>query len=136
MLQAPLLLAVWWHRVNWLVAYPFAGMGRALPYFFPQATLASLRSLPTGTDVPFEEFADGLIGHTGLRWTAQDRTFATTALRGSIQRMVIDVLADFGALTGRYQEEPLGKGTISELVAFEITPWGAALLEAVAAMGR
>ena len=46
--QAPWLLAVWWHRVNWLIAYPFAGMGQALPYLFRNATLASLQSLPTG----------------------------------------------------------------------------------------
>jgi hypothetical protein len=110
-------------------------MGEALPYFFPRATLASLRSLPTGTDVPFDEFADGLIGHTGLTWTAQESSFAASALRGSIQRMVINVLADFGALKCRSRKERLGKGTISKLAAFKITPWGAALLEAVAAIG-
>jgi len=31
-LQATFLLAVWWHRVNWLVAYPYSGMGDGLPY--------------------------------------------------------------------------------------------------------
>ncbi len=46
--------------------------------------------------------------------------------------MVIDVLAAFGAMECEYREEPLGKGTTSRLVAFEITPLGKALLEAVA----
>lgn len=135
MLQVPFLLAVWWHKVNWLVAYPLAGMGNALPCFFPKATLASLRSLPTGTYVSFDKFADGLIGNTGLTWTAQDSSFATMALRGSIERMVIDVLVSFSALKCRYRKETLGKGTISRLVAFKITPWGIALLNTVAAIG-
>jgi len=28
--QVSFLLSVWWHRVNWLVPYPFTGMGEAL----------------------------------------------------------------------------------------------------------
>ncbi len=132
MVQVPFLLAVWWHKVNWLVAFPLDGMGDALPYFFPQATFASLRSLPVGTRVPFVKFADGLIGNTGLTWTAQDTSFATWALRDSIERMVIGMLAGFGALKCRYRKEPLGRGTISRLVAFKITPWGMALLNAIA----
>jgi hypothetical protein len=134
-LQAPFLLAVWWHKVNWLVAYPFVGMGEALPYFFAQATLARLRSLPTGTYVAFNRFADALIGNTGLTWTAQDASIATMALRGSIERMVIAVLTNFGALKCKYRQEPLGKGTIPRLVAFKITPWGKALLNAMATIG-
>jgi hypothetical protein len=133
-LQVPFLLAVWWHRVNWLVVYPFAGMGEALPYFFPQATLARLWALPTGTYLPFDQFADDLIGDTGLTWTAPDSSVATMALRGSIKRMVIGVLADFGALKCRFRKERLGKGTISKLAAFKITPWGLTLLNAVAAV--
>jgi hypothetical protein len=53
-------------------------------------------------------------------------------LRGAEERMVIHILASFGALEREYQEVPLGKGTIQELVAFEVTPFGKALLDAVA----
>ncbi len=132
LLQVSFLLTVWWYEVNWLVAYPFEGMGDALPPFFNPVTLARLRSLPIGTPISFEEFADGLIEKTGLTWTAPDSSAATMFLRGSIARMVIYVLANFGAVKCEYREEPLGKGTISRLVAFEITPFGKALLDAVA----
>ena len=45
--------------------------------------------------------------------------------------MIIDILANFGAVKCEYREEPLGKGTTSKLVAFEMTPFGKALLDAV-----
>ena len=130
--QVPFLLTIWWHEVNWLVAYPFSGMGDALPSSFNLVTLACLRSLAVGTSIPFEEFADALIGKAGLTWTAADSKFATMLLRGSIERMVISILADFGAVEREVREDPVGKGTISRLAAFEITPFGQALLGAVA----
>jgi hypothetical protein len=132
LLQASFLLTVWWYEVNWLVAYPFQGMGDALPPFFNLVTLTHLRSLPIGSPISFEEFADRLIEKTGLVWTAPDSSFATMLLHGSIGRMVIDVLANFGAAKREYREEPLGKGTISKLATFEITPLGKVLLDAVA----
>lgn len=46
--------------------------------------------------------------------------------------MVIYILAAFGAVEYEYREEPLGKGTTLRLVAFEITLFGKALLDAVA----
>jgi hypothetical protein len=132
LLQVSFLLTVWWYQVNWLVAYPFEGMGEELPYVFESVTLVQLRSLATETAISFEGFADGLIEKTGLTWTAPDSSAATMLLRSSIARMVIDILADFGAAKREYREEPLGKGTISHLDAFEITQFGKALLEAVA----
>ncbi len=134
LLQVSFLLTIWWYQVNWLIAYPLAGMGEALPASFNQTTLARLRSLPVGTSLAFEEFAEGLIEKTGLTWTAQDSSFATMFLQSSIERMVIDVLADFGAVKCEDQEKALGQGTISELATFEITPFGRALLDAVAIM--
>ena len=136
MLQVYFLLAAWWHKGNWLVAYPFVGMGGALPVVFPKVTLANLRSLTAGTYASFNKFADQLIGDTGLTWTAQDSSFASLTLRGSVERMVINVLSDFGALKCRYRREPLGRGTISRLAAFKITPWGTALLNAMTALGN
>jgi len=82
--------------------------------------------------IPFEAFADGLIESTELTWTAPDSSSDTMLLRGSIARIVIRVLAAFGAAERQHREEPLGKGTISVLDTFEITPFGKALLDAVA----
>lgn len=133
--QAAFLLSVWWHKVNWLVAYPYSGMGDNLPYFFPRAALAGLRALPTGAYASFSGYAAKLIGNTGLTWTAQESRFADSALRASIERMVINVLVDFGALKCRYRKEPLGNRAITQLAAIRVTPWGRALLEAVAIVG-
>ena len=133
-LQVSWMLAVWWYRVNWLVAYPFEGMGDDLPPGFNLSVLASLQTLPLGTWNSFDKFADHVIGATGLTWTAQESSFATMLLRGSIRRMVVDILASFDALNRRYRKKPLGRGTISELEAFKITPFGKALLEALAAV--
>jgi hypothetical protein len=126
-----ILLTTWWYQVNWLVAYPIEGMGEALPPGFNLVTLAHLRSLPVGKPVSFEPFAERLIEQTGLRWS-KDVSGAPMFLRGSIKRMVIDILTKFGGIEGTYREKPLGKGTISELETFEITPLGKAELEAVA----
>jgi hypothetical protein len=134
LLQTSSLLTVWWQQVNWLVAFPFSGMGEALPPSFSLITLARLRPLPVETRVSFGEFADGLIEETGLTWTAPDSSFATSSLHSSIARMVIHILANFGAVEREYREDTLGKSTISRLDAFEIVPFGQALLAAVAVM--
>jgi len=134
LLQVSLLLTVWWYHVNWLIAYPYEGMGEALPPSFNLFTLDRLLSLSMGKSIPFEKFADGLIESAGLTWGARDSSMAASLLRSSIARMVIHILANFGAVNREYREEPLGKGTTSKLVAFEITPFGQALLHAVAIM--
>ena len=133
-LQLPFLLAVWWYRVNWVVAYPYTGMGDALPYGFSRITLASLRALPVGPDVSINEFADALIAEAGLTWGAKDASIGTTALRGSVHQMVIRILDTFGALKRRSKKEKLGNRTVSTAVAFKITPLGDALLDALVAL--
>ncbi|MEJ2734560.1 MAG: hypothetical protein P8189_13510 [Anaerolineae bacterium] len=131
LLQLSYLLTTWWSRVNWLVAYPLEGMGEELPPGFEQTVLARLRVLPVGARIPFEEFADLIIEETGLTWTMHSAS-ERFHLRTSIERMVISPLADFGAVTREVREEPLGTGTISELVAFKVTMLGGVLLATVA----
>ena len=129
--QVWMLFATWWGRINWLIAYPFGGIGESLPPRFEEVILAHLLSLPTDTRIPFEPFADRLIQETGLTWTAPDMTYAQMLLRGAIQRMVIGILADFGMAEREYRDKPLGKGTIKELAAFQITSFGKGLLESL-----
>jgi len=133
--QAAFLLAVWWYRVNWLVAYPYTGMGDHLPPHFAMTALDGLRAQPVGTYVTFSRYADPLISRTGLTWTAQESRSADQVLRTAVERMVITVLAGFGAVERRDRKKPLGSGTIMELEAIQVTPWGGALLEAVAIIG-
>lgn len=135
MQQVAFLLAVWWYKVNWQVAFPVAGLGDRLPPHLASITLASLRALPVGSLVDFDRFADELVSATGLTWTARDSQFAPMLLRHSVRRLVIDILSDFGAVEREYRLAPLGKGTVSELSAFKITPWGSSLLDALILVG-
>lgn len=122
------LADTWWWRVNWLIAYPFEGMGEALPPRFSSTVLDALQTLPVGERIPFEEFADRLIAQTGLKWGARDPSVGRIALRGAVNRMVIGVLDSFGAVERIIGDRPVGKATLPGLVAFRITPFGAGLL--------
>ncbi len=131
LVQVWILFVTWWERVNWLIAYPFTGMGESLPARFNKITLAHLLSLPTELRIPFDPFADRLIHESGLKWTAPDMSGAQTLLRWAIERMVIAILADFGMVEREYRDKPLGKGTIQELATFQITSFGRGLLESL-----
>ena len=72
-----------------------------------------------------------LIEETGLTWRAPKATSPRTLLHGAIRRMVINVLTSFEGAEPEYRDKPLGAGTIRELVAFQITPFGRGLLESV-----
>lgn len=133
LVQVWMLFTIWWERVDWLIACPFAGMGESLPSRFKKTTLAHLLSLLADTRIPFEPFADRLIRDTRVKWTAPDMTHARMLLHGAIERMVIGILADFGVVEPDHRDKPLGKGTIPELVAFQITSFGKGLLESLEA---
>ncbi len=130
-LQILASLAIWWFEVNWLIAYPYEGMGDDLPPSFNRITLDHLLSQPVLEKIVFKDFADELIEETGLTWTAKDISAAQMFLRGSIARMVIHIIGNFGLVERVYEEEKTGKKTTPMLNAFEITPFGRALLEAM-----
>jgi hypothetical protein len=132
-IQVLFLLTAWWYGVNWLVAYPFEGMGDELPRGFKKATMRRLLSSPVGKRIRFESFADGLIKETGLKWGVEVE-HSQDILRSGIERMVVDILEDFGVVKGEYEEESIGPITIPTTVAFVVTPLGKALLRELAAM--
>lgn len=123
------LFVIWWERVNWLIAYPYAGMGDDLPHNFQQITHASLMALPEKIRVPFKPYADRLIQETGLKWSEQVINQARTLLRGAVERMVINILTDFGAAKVKYREELRYDIPYDKLDTFEITSLGRGLLE-------
>ena len=131
-LQLAFTLTVWWHRVNWLLAFPLSGMGEALPYGFSITALEQLRHLPKGVDISFIEYADELIDATGLVWGAPERPFANEMLRGSIERMIVDVLVKCGALQCSYKTKTSLGVPLKELTRIQLSPLGSAFLEAVA----
>ena len=124
-------LAVYWHRVNWLLAFPIMGMGEELPYGFSMSALDQLRAIPLGVDISFMECADALIEGTGLVWTAPESTIATKMLRVSIERMIVEVLVKCGALECTYRKESSQGITLNRTTKIQLTPLGRALLEAV-----
>jgi hypothetical protein len=133
--QLSMLFSVWWFEVNWLVAYPFTGIGEYLPDSFEQITLARLRGIRVGNEIPFDDFADVLIDKAGLTWTAPDVSHARELLRGGIKRMVIDVLDRFGGVRCTFRDNSIVP-SLKDLDRFEITPLGAALLDSLLVGGN
>lgn len=131
-IQVWFLLETWWYHVNWLIAYPYQGMGEQLPFDFPYYTVHRLLSLPVEQSVLFRDFADRLIERTLLRWESENMARARDSLRSSIRRMVIDVLERFQAVETQMKKVPLGNSSYQELHAFTITRLGRGLLEVLA----
>ncbi|MFK7848488.1 MAG: hypothetical protein AB8G77_24580 [Rhodothermales bacterium] len=135
MQQVVYLLNTWWYQVNWLVAYPVQGLGDNLPPGFQSITLSRLDALPVGNAVKFESFASGLIKGTNLTWSSQNLDYAPQLLQGSIERIVVKILRQFGMLETEYTEKPLGTGTTQELETFKINRFGKELLGSLKLMG-
>jgi hypothetical protein len=133
LLQTVGLLQTWWHRINWLYAYPFAGLGEALPYGFESRVLARLRFLPVNRRVDHDDFADRLVARTGLTWVNKAPLDSQNLLRGAVRHMVTHILRDFWVIEPEYDyNEKIGTMTLQKLSAFRLTEFGRALLEGVA----
>jgi hypothetical protein len=129
--QVVYLLAMWWDRVDWVVAYPVEGLKHGLPAHFTATAWQLLDNLPVDQPVGYETFADQLMAATGLRWPVPDADIARMVLHGMIHRMILNVLNDFGAVALDFEEKSLGTGTIKELIKFRLTPFGKQLLNAL-----
>lgn len=128
-IQVLFLLETWWHFTNWLIAYPMRGLEEQLPYYFADITFGLLLSLPTGRQVPYQDFADRLIKKGGLNWGAQDMTSARNLLHTSIERVVINILKDFQAVEKHEKDTRSGRYRHKKLYAFTITNLGRSLLK-------
>src|SRR5690606_18505128 len=99
-MQVGTMLAIWWHRMDWIMAWPVEGLSRGLPLGFRRIVRDGLLTLKTGQFTPFEQVADDLIAGTGLTWPSLDQTFVQSTLRTVIRRLVIDPLERFGCVEG------------------------------------
>ncbi|HLF89345.1 MAG TPA: hypothetical protein VI451_10390 [Anaerolineales bacterium] len=126
--QIMYMFSSWWFNVNWIIAYPFEGMGESLPPKFTRKTLAQLCALPVDTWQDFDAFADELIQVTGLKWPSQDTSFHRMILHGAVEQMIIRILADFGGTERKYRDKFIGNSKFQELDQFKITPSGQFLL--------
>ncbi len=129
--QVKYLIYTWGTRVNWLIAYPYEAMGDELPQYFHFNTLESLLGVKDGKQVKFEPFAEELIMETGFTWTSEYTGSHRSHLLDSIEKMVVDVMKDFGVLTVGYREELKYSVVFKKPHTFQITDFGQDLLTMV-----
>jgi hypothetical protein len=130
-LQVWLLLATWWTQTNWAIASPYSFEDGTMPAGFSRVALKHLLDLPVGESASYERLADRMIENTRMVWPIQNQDSARRILRSIIERTVIDPLADFGILQAEYEPHKTLGAEFRELSAFQTTPFGKSLLEAI-----
>jgi hypothetical protein len=127
--QISFLLTIWWHKVNWLVAYPWGGLGDVLPVAVPWLTLAFLSRLEVEEAIPFEPFADTLLEILAPIWPPPDSRPRFNNPRTAVKWMFIDVLDAFGIIKSHYSDLPGYERSYRALEGFEVTPFGQHMLD-------
>ncbi len=127
--QLGVMLAVWWDQEDWTIAWPVSGLSEGLPHDFKKETLARLLELKVGKSISFEQFADELIVFTRLTWSSIDQTYAFDSMRWAVQRMVVDMLEDFGCLECEYKTRTRYGFKSKDLVGIRLTKIGKGLLK-------
>jgi hypothetical protein len=118
----------WWVQIDWTIAFPVSGLANGFPTGFKEKTLACLRELPLGEDVPHETFADRLIAQSGLTWPSQDQTNAHSIMQSVIKRVVVDMMNIFGVLECEYVTENSNGYKHKILANIRLTPIGKGML--------
>jgi hypothetical protein len=130
-LQVWLLLTTWWMQTNWVIAAPFGYDDGYLPAGFRMRTLTHLLGLSVDTPTSLVSFADRLIEANRLIWPVENQEDVRSTLRVIVRRMVVEPLVDFGILAPEYEPHPKYGIEYQELSAFQVTPFGKGLLEAI-----
>lgn len=127
------LLATWWWQVNWLIAYHVVGMGESLPTSFEAIVLQHLLVLPINNRLSYAGFADKLMQSSGLRWSKPELPNARDFMHSGIRNILMNILSRFEAVELHFRDEKIANFTFQKLDAFEVTPFGRGLLQAVEA---
>lgn len=130
-LQLWQLLMTWWTQINWAIGSPYGYEDGYMPPGFSRLALKHLLELPSEELTPFQAFADQMIADTRMVWPIQDQENARHILRKIIEWTVIDPLVDFGILTTISVPHKILGPEYQELSAFQLTPFGKGLLEAI-----
>jgi tetratricopeptide (TPR) repeat protein len=125
------ILYTWWWVTDWRMAYQwevFDDMERA---GLPIVTLRLLRSMPVGRQIKVDDFIEALTELTGM--TAQGRVAPAreSLLKGAVNQMILNVLADFEIITLNKKQKKLYDMRFEETVSFRVTPFGDELLRAL-----
>ena len=123
------LLVHWCVQLDWRMAFPVSGLDKGFPVGFKEKTLACLRELPLGENVPHNAFADRLIAQSGLTWPSQNQTNAHSIMQSVIKRVVVDMMAIFGVLQCVYVTEISNGYKHEKLESIRLTPIGKELLD-------
>ena len=127
--QVWVLWLTWWTQVNWAVAAPYFLEGTIVSSYVIHKVLGYLLKLEADEWIDFHLFADGLVSDTGMTCEIEDQERAQGMLRTVIEQMVVNPLADFGALEAHYEpREPLRRWR-PELTRIRMTPLGRRLFE-------
>jgi tetratricopeptide (TPR) repeat protein len=119
------VLHTWWWAADWRMAYQwevFDDVGRV---GLPIVTLRLLRSMPVGRRIRVDDFIEALTDMTALDQVALGRE---SLLKGAVNRMILDVLADFEIITLNKKQKKLYDMRFEETVSFRVTPFGDELL--------
>lgn len=129
--QAWYMLATWWWKVNWLVAYPVIGMGERLPRGFSTVVIEHLLVQTEGQPASYDAFAGQIMQRTGYRWSKPDLPNADDFMRSGIYNIVMRILLRFEAVEVKFRDKIVGTLTFQEPDVFWLTPLGRGLLQAV-----
>jgi len=129
--QVWILMATWWWRTDWILAFPFSGIGESLPEQFQSNALKLLIQQPGQTSIRYKPFADRLIKMSGLQWSEPGSENADMFLHSAVEHMLIDPLAEFGAILSEYETIQQPGMDFQELVGVKITPFGESILKTI-----
>jgi len=128
------LFNTWMTKINWEIATPYWSVEWTYTPRFARLVLDMLLALPGNTATPFETFADALIDRASpnLTWPASDQANARMALHNIIRSVVVNPLSNFGVLEIEQAPSKETGPSAYALRAFQVTPFGSALLAAIA----
>lgn len=126
--QIWLLFQTWWTQVNWGIATAYA------PEDFPptpmrQIILEQLCRLPLEHSLPYDAFADQVIGETHLSWHHWDGSQERSILHRMIMSTVVEPLSRFGILALEYRAQSALGADFRELDTIILTALGKSLLD-------
>ncbi len=127
--QLAVLLAAWWHRVNWLLLVPYNIFGEELTPGFRQLVLSLVRDFPVGRPTEYEPFVDLLIAKAGWSWKKPDPYDMRGTIAAGVQHLLVRPLEEFGMLSIRSVKVPDSFIEHSKLESFTFLDFGQALLQ-------
>jgi hypothetical protein len=127
--QLWLLFSTWWEQTNWLYVYPWQTFEEEVMQILPRLARDLLLALAPGKWAPIEGFLSALIAAGSLQDFSA--TSNQNVLRYGLEKMVLQVLAEFDGMEFKIQPKEIGSMQFATPVEFRLTPFGRELLSEV-----